>query len=130
MRTKTPLVLMELLMMVLVFAVSAAMCMKIFVRADQISREQELKTQAVFLAQNLAEEMKMERKTPAEFFEKEGWSREEGIWSWEGDPECRMTVCEVDSEVPGLIRVELLIHAGEVELFRIPVAWQEVTACE
>ena len=58
MNSKSTLVLMEQLVMILVFALAAALCLKAFVWADRASRDNELRTQAVFLAQNAAETVK------------------------------------------------------------------------
>ena len=58
MKNKTPLVLMEQLMMILVFALAAALCLQAFIKADQISRETEQRTQAAALAQTAAETLK------------------------------------------------------------------------
>ena len=55
MKNKTPLVLLELLVMVLVFALAAALCLQVFVRSDQIARETQARTQAVQVAQLGAE---------------------------------------------------------------------------
>lgn len=58
MRSKTPLVLMEQLVMVLVFALAAALCLQAFVLAQRISRQNELRDGAVTTAQTMAETLK------------------------------------------------------------------------
>ena len=58
MKNKSTLVLMEQMIMILVFALTAALCLKAFVQADRISLKTERQTQASFLAQNAAETMK------------------------------------------------------------------------
>lgn len=58
MRSKTPLALMEQVVMILVFALAAALCLQIFVFSDQISRRNEEIDGAVLLAQNTAETVK------------------------------------------------------------------------
>ena len=54
MRTKSPLALMEQLVMVLVFALAAALCLQVFVLADKTSRHNADVDNAVLLAQNTA----------------------------------------------------------------------------
>ena len=49
MKNKTSLLLMEQLVMVLVFALAAALCLTVFVKADQISRETVRRDEAVLL---------------------------------------------------------------------------------
>lgn len=58
MKNRTSLVLMEQLIMILVFALTAAVCLQAFVQADQLSRETALRDQAIVCAQNGAETLK------------------------------------------------------------------------
>lgn len=58
MKNKSSLLLMEQLVMVLVFALAAALCLTAFVKADQISRETVRRDEAVLLAQNAAQVLK------------------------------------------------------------------------
>ena len=58
MKNKTSLLLMEQLIMVLVFALAAALCLTAFVKADRISRETVRRDEAVLLAQNAAQVLK------------------------------------------------------------------------
>lgn len=58
MKSKAPLVMMEQMVMILVFALAAALCLQAFVLSDSISRENQRRDQAVLLCQNLAEECK------------------------------------------------------------------------
>ena len=61
MRNKAPLALMEQLMMVLVFALAAALCLQVFIFSDRASRRKEAVNRAVLEAQNAAEELKSVR---------------------------------------------------------------------
>ena len=54
MRSKAPLALMEQLVMVLVFALAAALCVQVFVLSYQTSRRNEARDRAVLEAQNAA----------------------------------------------------------------------------
>ena len=58
MRNKAPLAMMEQLVMVLVFALAAALCIQVFAFSDQTSRFNEARDRAVLEAQNAAEAFK------------------------------------------------------------------------
>ena len=58
MRSKSPLALMEQLVMVLVFALAAALCLQAFALADRTSERNEAVDRAVMECQNAAELMK------------------------------------------------------------------------
>ena len=58
MKSKAPLVMMEQMVMILVFALAAALCLQAFVLSDSISQENQRRDQAALLCQNLAEECK------------------------------------------------------------------------
>lgn len=58
MKSRASLVLMEQLVMILVFALCAALCLGLFARADALSRETELQDRAVVLAQSVADAVK------------------------------------------------------------------------
>ena len=61
MRSKAPLALMEQMVMVLVFALAAALCLQAFALADRISRQNAERDQALVAAQNAAEQVKQVR---------------------------------------------------------------------
>ena len=58
MKSKAPLMLMEQMVMLLVFALAAALCLQAFVKADEISKQAEARDRAVLLCQTVAEELK------------------------------------------------------------------------
>ena len=149
MRSKAPLMLMEQMVMLLVFALAAALCLQAFVKADAISRESEARDHAVLLCQSVAEQIKESGEKdqvvlsamaarldadvvyPNESFllcYDEDWQRTDaeeeivymlGVSSWDGL-----------EEVPGLKKASVFVQMGDdgKELFRIEVAWQGVTA--
>lgn len=123
MRSKTPLVLMEQLIMVLVFAMAAAVCLQVFVVSDRLSAKNEALTEAAFLAQNRAEELKHTKGEALLEWEtaEDGWYIEEENY--------RVEVQEVPA-AEGLRQIELQVLEGEEILFEIPVAWQEVSGHE
>lgn len=55
MKSKAPLALMEQMVMLLVFALAAALCLQAFVKSDQVSLKSQTKSSAAFAAQNTAE---------------------------------------------------------------------------
>ena len=86
MRRWHTLALMEQLIMVLVFALAAALCLKAFVLADRISRTDAVRDQALLRAQSAAETIKSCRGDGARAAELTGgvWtaSAESGGGSW------------------------------------------------
>jgi len=58
MRNKAPLAMMEQLMMLLVFALAAALCLQAFVMADSMSEQNARKDAAIISVQNAAETVK------------------------------------------------------------------------
>lgn len=55
MKSKAPLLLMEQMVMLVVFALAAALCVQAFVRSDASSRRSDARDHAVVLCQNAAE---------------------------------------------------------------------------
>ena len=55
MKSKAPLALMEQMVMLLVFALAAALCLQAFVKSDEISLRSQAKSNAALAAQNAAE---------------------------------------------------------------------------
>ena len=143
MRNKSRLVLMEQMIMLLVFALAASVCVRIFVQSEQLSRRYEARDRAAVAAQNAAELMKKKGalafveemkavsvgdNTWVVYYDKD-WNRTEGA--------LKKYSLEITykSEASGYIwRSELTAFTEEgEELFRIPVAGQigtEVTADE
>ena len=58
MKSRAPPVMMEQLVMVLVFALAAAVCVRIFALSDRLSLENETRDRAVTAVQNAAETLK------------------------------------------------------------------------
>ena len=137
MRNKTPLVLMEQLVMVLVFALAAALCVQAFALADSRSRQAEIQDQALLAAQNAAETVKScagDYETSAQLcggtwngtvlrvFYDEIWQPTVG-----GTSVYTLTVTPVDSEYTLLGRAEIAVaDNGGMTLCMLPAAWQEV----
>lgn len=109
MRSRAPLALMEQMVMVLVFSLAAAVCLRAFVLADQTSRRSAVRDRAVVAVQNTAELLKQTR----------------GAYRPPAGKDWSVTVCPVDSgsELLGAADVVAADEAGE--LFRLRVEWQE-----
>ena len=138
MRSKTPLALMEQVTMVLVFALAAALCLRIFVFSDGVSRRNHQTDQAVLLAQNTAEMIKacggVEEAAAIM-----GGTTQQTLWSVGYNEDLTLTpdgesgyyhvdVLPQDSGVEGLgqTHIEVFLQAEQEGLFALTVAWQEV----
>ena len=64
MRSKSPLTLIELIIMIAVFALAAALCLRAFVWADLKSADNQERDRAVILAASTAEEIKANHSAP------------------------------------------------------------------
>ena len=140
MKNKAPLSLMEQLIMLLIFALAAALCLQIFVLSNQVSRRCEAQSHAVTNVQNVAEAMKayngdLSRYSPfitptdASVPMQLGYDAQ---WQ-ETDPEkalYRIVISPQSTEIPGLGQAEISARTEkDDELFCITVCWQEVL-CE
>ena len=151
MRSKSPLALMEQVIMVLVFALAAALCLRVFAFSDLASTRNEAVDRAGLECQNAAEILKANGLSGAEA-QKELVARMGGTMSqglvqicydeeWnvipENNEDC-VYVVEIQgmpTDVEGLAKAHIRAAAvkdisvggsGE-DLFAIEVAWQEVS---
>ena len=117
MKNKTFLLLAEQLIMVLVFAVAAALCLSAFVKADRISQETIRRDEAVLLAQNAAEMLKAT-----------GGNGEQALGMLHpetAEAGYRMEIQRLSSDYPLLGRAEIRIWLEEDLLFTLQTGWQE-----
>ncbi|MBP3672448.1 MAG: hypothetical protein J6J18_01310 [Oscillospiraceae bacterium] len=136
MKNRTSLVLMEQLVMVLVFALAASVCLRAFARADRIATEISRQDRAVYLAQNGAETLKA---CGGDFDETarllggtvqgdrltvsydENWNRTESAGA------CRLEIEKTGTQTPGLGQAQVrVLGSGGEALFSLDLAWQEV----
>lgn len=142
MRSKSPLALMEQIVMVLVFALAAALCLQVFVLSDQMSEKHQDADRAVLLAQNTAEMIKACGGVE-EAKEAVGGDIRQMMWStyyYEDltpapDAEngyYHVNVLPGNSGVEGLgqANIEVFRWDGNQGLFALNVAWQEVSGHE
>lgn len=140
MKSKAPLILMEQMAMLLVFALAAALCLQAFVKSDSISRRSEDRDRAAALVQTVAETVRSSGDAPdqaiAATAEKLGYHCEQATLWQDFDKDWapveqeagvyRLDVQSVPTEVDGL-NVALVAVVAEEEsdvLFSVEVAWQ------
>lgn len=132
MKSKAPLALIEMLVMILVFALAAALCLNIFVLADRRSETNAARDRAVLAAQTAAETVKscggdMER---AARLLNARWA--DGTLSIPTNDMFTLSVTPVKSETSllGTALVEARLCDGDTCLIQLTVAWQEVAEHE
>lgn len=141
--SKAPLVMMEQMVMLLVFALAAALCLQAFVKSDAISNRSQARDRAVTLVQSAAETIRYYGgdmgNALAQAAEALGGEYSQGLlWvdygeDWTSLPSgsdsvYRLTAQGVPAETPGLWKALVQVTEGDEEevLFKIEVAWQEV----
>lgn len=140
MKNKAPLVLMEQMVMLLVFALAAALCMQAFVKSDQLSQQIENRDQAVVLCQNAAEAIRAAEgdfSQAAKMLEAGRCDQDSLMVDYAEDwtpaqDTVRYTlgVSHLEEEQPGLGKASIWLRdeLEETELFRLEAAWQEVSS--
>lgn len=137
-RSKVSLVLMEQLMMLLVFALAAAVCLRIFVFADRASRQVQDRDRAAELVQNTAQVLQHtggDFSRAAELLDAQYWDESSLMTDYDGDwalatDTMRYTLgaARSASDTPYLGKAQVWCRdeVEDRELFRVEVAWQEV----
>lgn len=147
-RSKTSLLLMEQLVTLLIFALAAAVCLQVFVKADALSRDMEARDRAAVLCQNAAETIQhrsgdLEAALTQMSGAPTGWRDGFGYFVsyeengetlvYDGRPRSAsytLRAQKIDSGVPGLGKAQITYYQwnqGEMEeLFSLETAWQEV----
>ena len=135
MRSKAPLLLMEQMIMLLVFALAAALCLQVFAKSDSDSKHTEARDHAVVLAQSAAETIRHCGGEASQALESAaamlgaGWENGvlradyDGDWK-AGGSAYSLTAEGVDSGVPGLEAARVAVEAGETVLYEVEVTWQ------
>lgn len=137
MKSRAPLVMMEQLVMVLVFALAAAVCVQAFAFSDRLSQENETRDRAVTAVQNAAETLKACRGDYEAASSLLGGTWDGTVWSisydsgWSplaenGEGAFRVSTVPADSgqELLGTAEVTASTWEG-VEIYSLFVAWQE-----
>ena len=126
MKNRSALVLMEQLVMILVFALVAAVCLQIFLGADSISQKTQLKDHAVMLAQNGAETAKLHKGDMTKMAQTLGGTTD-GVTLETQTDDLRMVITILPEEMPGLgqAQIRVLQTQTDTELYSLTVGWQE-----
>ena len=138
MRSRAPLALMEQTVMVLVFALAAALCLRAFVLADGISRQVEATDHAVLWAESAADTLKARKgdlaRAAAELsgnFDGQCWTilLDENWRETAGEPTYTLTAQPIQSGQPllGKAQIDVTEKNGD-SLFSLEVCWQEASA--
>lgn len=132
MKSKSPLALMEMLVMVLVFALAAALCLSAFALSERLSETNETRDQAVLAAQTAAEVLKScggDYEQAARLLD--------GVWSGgtlavhtNGKFSLFVTPVDGGHSLLGSALVEVYSDRNDNLLFDLTVAWQEVDSNE
>lgn len=109
MKSKAPLLMMEQLIMTLVFALAAALCLRCFAQANEISIRTARQDEAVMIAQNAAELLKAGRN-PDEM---------------NPQSEYRLEIIEQNSATADLAEAEIRVYFDDEMLFSLRTGWQE-----
>ena len=126
MKNRASFVLMEQLVMILVVALAAVVCLRAFLWSDQTSRKLAQRDEAVVLCQNAAETLKScaDVAAAAEIL---GAAWEEDAWVIHAG-EIDLEIAETEPLIPGLEQASVCAvdaQSGEL-LFSLTVGWQEV----
>ena len=136
MRSKAPLALMEQAIMVLVFALAAALCLRAFALSDHISRQNQARDQALLRAETAAETLKELRGDFALAAGRLGGSWDGNSWSlsydagWQAEGEETVYLLQAvpqNSGVPLLGQALVTVSQEEDVLVQLTICWQEVS---
>lgn len=138
MKNRGALVLIEQVIMLLVFALAAVLCLRAFVWADAASKEMAARDQAVIQAQNAVEVLKSCAGDGAKAVRLYGGVWDGQTWTLHFDEqwqqsaeECQyLLVAEPVRKTPYLGTAEIRVFREETCLARLDTAWQEVSPRE
>ena len=136
MKNKAPLALMEQLIMLLVFALAAALCLQIFVLSGQVSADCRMRSHGITVAQNVAEALKANGGDLEQCAVIYGGSRDADSWQIPFDDNWQVTdeetaqfflqVTLAEEEIPLLGTAEISVETINGEsLVGFSVSWQE-----
>ena len=131
MKNKAPLALIELTVMVLIFAVSAALCLQAFVWSDMKSSEIAERDSAILHGETGAEVVKAccgDFDSAAAILE--GETTGEGLQVYfDGELCAQAHLAEIENPLLGMADITVTDEDGQ-ELFALTVCWQEVDGHE
>ena len=124
MRNRAPLALMEQIVMLLVFAMAAVICLRAFVWSDIISRRDALRDEALIAAQSAAEVLKSTKGDFRVAADMLGGAVADGEWIVKRADYTLTAAITAHTTHLGQAEITVVVHEKEVET--ITVAWQEV----
>ena len=124
MRNKAPLALLEQILMLLIFALAAVICLRVFLWSDDTSRHSARRDDALIHAQTVAETVKAHGGDFTAAAAALHGTVEDGALVVTQEDYTLRTEKEVPA--PYLGRAEIVVEAGGEVLFTLPIAWQEV----
>lgn len=135
---KTPLALMEQVIMVFVFALAAALCVQVFVYARTVSVSMEERDHAITVCQSMAEAAKICMGDAVEIAARFGGCEEENMVLLAYDEQWNVTERDADNAyyqvrfivledkgVWGSGEVSAMKVEENTEIFSLPIAWQQ-----
>lgn len=126
MKNKAPLLLIEQLLMILVFALTAAFCLRGFAHSAQVSRQIQQQEQAVILAQSAAEMLKSQREMTGDsqiLFYNDALEEIPASGDWR----YRVVIRRETASIPGLGKASVCVDSADTpSLFSLTTGWQEV----
>ena len=135
MKNKAPLALMEQLIMLLVFALAAALCLQVFVYSAQVSRRCETQANAAAAVQNAAEIAKAYRGDTAQISKRLGGCESADGWLLRYDANWQpieaenaaytVLILPQPTEHPALGSARIIAADGTETVFELAVYWQE-----
>ena len=142
MKSKAPLLLMEQIVMLLVFALAAALCLQAFVKSDGLSGNSEARDRAVTVAQTAAETVRhckgdLDQTAALLGAERYGGDSDGLLVAYDRDWKLaedtmryHLGIVLQDSGVDGLGKAQIWVRdesaeEQEAELLRFDVMWQE-----
>ncbi len=109
MKQKASLVMLEQAVMLLVFALAAALCLRVFAWSETASRKSEARDEAMLQAQNAAELVSHfdgDLEAAAAVY---GGSVADGVWQADVDDAFCLSAVSVETETPLLSGVEITV---------------------
>lgn len=113
MKSKTTLSLIEQVLMLLFFALAAAVCLRIFAHAGEISADTRRQSEALSIAEEAAEQLRA------------GKAPDEIVISEETADELRLQTMPWSGETEFLGGAEVSVYDGDRLLLSLPVRWQK-----
>lgn len=124
-RSKAPLALMEQIIMILVFALTAAVCLQAFVYSNNLSEEGDKENLAASHAQEVVETCKMYSGDLDQVQLKLSGERTENGIRVFYEEDCMTVVLEITEQSDWLARAKVSVQdEKDQEIFSVDTAWQ------